>query len=93
MEIGFEPAKSARNAAERGLPLDKAAEFDFGTALVLVDDRRDYGETRYVATGWIGERLHVLCFTRVEDGIRVISLRKANAREVSRYGKSQAADG
>jgi uncharacterized protein len=38
-----------------------------------------------VALGQIGERLHVLCFTPIEGGIRVISLRKANDREVSRY--------
>jgi uncharacterized DUF497 family protein len=48
--------------------------------------RRDYGETRYVAIGWLSERLHVLCFTTTDDGIRVISLRKANDREVKRYG-------
>lgn len=86
MEISFDPAKSERNAAERELPFDLAAEFDFETALIGEDRRRDYGETRLVAIGWLGERLHVLCFTLTDDGIRVISLRKANDREVRRYG-------
>lgn len=86
MQISFDPAKSERNAAERELPFDLAAEFDFETALTVEDKRRDYGETRYVSIGWIGERLHVLCFTETDDGIRVISLRKANDREVRRYG-------
>lgn len=86
MQISFDPAKSERNAAERELPFDLAAEFDFETALTVEDKRRDYGETRYVSIGWIGERLHVLCFAETDDGIRVISLRKANDREVKRYG-------
>lgn len=86
MQISFDPAKSERNAAERELPFELAAEFDFETALTVEDKRRDYGETRYVSIGWIGERLHVLCFTETNDGIRVISLRKANDREVKQYG-------
>ena len=86
MQVSFDPAKSERNAAERGLPFDMAAGFDFETALIWQDVRRDYGESRYVAIGWIGERLHVLCFTEIDDGIRVISLRKANDKEAGRYG-------
>ena len=86
MQICFDPAKSERNASERGLPFDLAAEFDFESALIWQDRRRDYGEVRYLAIGWIDERIHVLCFTEIEDGIRVISLRKANDREVRRYG-------
>jgi uncharacterized protein len=93
VEVSFDPAKSERNAAERGLPFDLAAEFDFETALIGEDDRRNYGETRWLAFGMIGNRLHALCFTPTADGIRVISLRKANAREVKRYEKERAADG
>ena len=65
-------------------------EFDFQSALVFVDERKVYGETRYVALGMLADRLHVLCFTEAEDGIRVISFRKANSLEVARYAKVQA---
>lgn len=92
VQISFDPAKSELNAAERGLPFDLAAEFDFETALIGEDDRRDYGETRWLAFGMIGDRLHALCFTPTSAGIRVISLRKANAKEVRRYEKERAAD-
>ncbi|MDY0057432.1 MAG: BrnT family toxin [Methyloversatilis sp.] len=44
-----------------------------------MDDRKEYGEVRYVALGMPGERLHVLCFTEITDGIRIISFRKANS--------------
>lgn len=90
MRIRFDSRKNERNIRDRGLSFECAAKFDFEQALVFVDDRRDYGEVRYVGMGPIGGRLHVLCFTETNDGIRVISLRKANAREVTRYAKVQA---
>lgn len=92
MRIEFDPAKSERNRRERGLSFERAADFDFSIALIASDGRKDYGETRYVALGRLDDRLHVLCFTETHEGIRVISLRKANAREVARYAKSKAAD-
>ena len=57
-----------------------------------MDERRDYGETRYIAIGTLGVRLHVLCFAETVEGICVISFRKANAREVKRYAKAQATE-
>ena len=75
-----------------GLSFESAADFDFESALIFVDERRDYGQTRYVALGWLAERLHVLCFAETADGIRVISFRKANNREVARYAKVKTAD-
>jgi uncharacterized DUF497 family protein len=56
--------------------------------LTLLDERRDYGEERYQAFGHIGERLVMVVWTpRVDDERRVISMRKANAREQARFGK------
>lgn len=92
MRITFDPRKSAKNAIERGLPFDAVTAFDFSTAVFSIDARHAYGETRYVALGFFQARLHVLCFTETEDGIRVISFRKANIREVKAYDKVQASD-
>lgn len=83
----WDPAKSARNAAERGLPFETARDFDFEAAIVFEDDRYDYGETRLTAVGPIGLRLHVLVHTMRGDTIWVISLRKANRRETRRYDR------
>lgn len=93
LRISFDPAKSDRNASERGLPFDLAADFEFETAMVEQDLRRDYGEERWIALGLIGSRVHALCFVETSDGIRVISLRKANAREAASYDRARAADG
>jgi uncharacterized DUF497 family protein len=86
LEISYDTAKNQRNIELRGLSFDRAAEFDLERALVLVDNRRDYGEVRYRAFGVLDDRMHVLVFTETARGIRVISLRRANKREVKRYG-------
>jgi uncharacterized DUF497 family protein len=67
------------------LSFEQAAEFDFETALFTIDDRHDYSEVRYRALGLIDQRLHALVFVEIADGIRVISFRKANKREVKHY--------
>ncbi|CCD28683.1 Conserved hypothetical protein [Candidatus Glomeribacter gigasporarum BEG34] len=90
MDITFDPEKDKRNIAERQLPFERAKDFDFKTALFEIDNRRDYGEVRYRALGLLDQRLHALIFVETERGIRVISFRKANSREIKRYEKAQS---
>ncbi len=92
MEVSYGPEKNRRNDRERGLSFDRSVEFDFETAAYFTDTRRDYGEVRRIAVGYLDGRLHVLCFIATPGGIRVISFRKANAREVRRYGKAKTID-
>jgi uncharacterized DUF497 family protein len=92
VEIDFDPAKNERNIRERGLSFEGAAESDFDNAVYSVDSRRDYGERRIVAFGYLDRRLHSLCFVDTETGIRVISFRRANRREAKQYGKPQPLD-
>jgi len=88
VEVTFDPAKNAHNIDRRGLPFERAADFDFESALFAEDTRRDYGELRIRALGLLNRRLHALVFVETKRGIRVISLRKANRREVKRYEKA-----
>jgi uncharacterized DUF497 family protein len=90
VKIEFDRAKSEKNAQTRGLPFEKAASFEWETALYAEDVRFSYPERRFVALGFIGVRLHVVCFTPIEGGVRVISFRKANDREVCNYEKETA---
>jgi uncharacterized DUF497 family protein len=85
MIISYDPDKSARNQAERGLPFDLVVGFEWSTAVVIEDVRKDHGEQRFRVLGYIGERLHALVFTPRGDAVHVISLRKANVREVKKY--------
>jgi len=85
MEYEFDPAKDARNIAERGLSLALAPYVFEGLVHVVDDDRKDYGERRQVAFGLIRGRLFVCVFTDRGKVRRVISLRKANSKETSAY--------
>jgi uncharacterized protein len=77
--------KRAANLAKHGVDFSDIAVFDWLTATVEPDARRDYGEMRWIALGRIGDRLHYLAFTQRGSGIRIISLRKANRREQRRW--------
>lgn len=85
MHIEFDVNKNDTNIRERGLSLERASDFDFDNVIIKRDSRKPYPELRYVAVGFLDARLHVLCFTPIEVGIRVISFRKANSREVKHY--------
>lgn len=89
VEITCDPVKNEANVRERGLPFSLVKdEFDWSTALSGRDLRRDYGEQRQVAIGYVGQRLHVVVYTRTGASVRVISFRKANVREVKRYAQA-----
>ena len=92
MKIECDPNKNHRNIEERGLPYEHAADFDFETALVWEDVRKNYPERRFVAIGFLEKRLHVLVFSLKPGSIRVISFRKANPREVKTYEKAATPD-
>ncbi len=85
MNITFDPDKAAANLAKHGVGFAAMAEFDWSTARFSLDTRFEYAETRLIAYGMIDDRLHAVVFTSATAGIRIISLRKANQRELRRY--------
>lgn len=85
MRIEFDPNKNQRNIEERQLSFEEAQFFDWTTAFIEPDLRKPYPEKRFIASGYLGERLHILIFTPITGGFRVISFRKANKREVAKY--------
>jgi uncharacterized DUF497 family protein len=89
MKIEFDPAKSERNARERGLPFELVWDFDWETAEYEEDARFSYPERRVIAIGYLGERLHFICFTMRGDVLRVISFRKASNKEIREYEKKK----
>ena len=88
MTILFDPAKDALNRLKHGISLGDADKFEWETALVREDLRHAYGERRFEAMGYIGLRLFVLVYCLRDQGVRAISLRKANQREVARYAST-----
>ncbi len=84
MEIDFDPEKDAANLTKHGLSLGDFDGFD-DDPIILVDDRFDYGETRYRAFGTIDGKPYVVVYTLIGDGIRVISFRRSSAKEGRQY--------
>ena len=88
MRYVFDPEKDAVNRRKHGVSLALAEIVFDGPALSIPDDRFDYGEVRMVAFGAIAGRLFVCVYVDRIDERRVVSLRKANPREVKRYGQA-----
>jgi uncharacterized DUF497 family protein len=84
----YDPAKDRANRAKHGVSLALAEILFAGPHVSVTDDRFEYGEVREVAFGLISDRLFVCVYADWEAERRVISLRKANRREVKRYGES-----
>jgi uncharacterized DUF497 family protein len=85
MSKRFDEAKEAINVAKHSISLARIS--DFVEVAVMVDDRFDYGETRYRAWGHIDGGAYYLAFTFRDGEMRPISLRRAHAKEMKRYVK------
>ena len=88
MEVTFDPAKNALNQANHGVALSLAAGLDWDTLRAKPDMRRDYGELRMVGYALKDDRLYCVVFVDRDDARRIISLRKANSREVQFYAEN-----
>ncbi len=77
---------------KHGVSLLDAVGFEWEAAVVWPDKRRDYGEPRMVALVPVKDRLFCVVFVdRPPEHAterRIISLRKANNREVKRYANN-----
>ena len=84
MKIEFDPDKRVLTLAERGLDMARAGELFEGDHLTIVDHRKNYGEERLMSVGFIDGRMVFIAWTRRDEAVRVISMRKANEREKAR---------
>lgn len=89
MEFEWDDAKSARCLADRGFDFAYAlGVFGDPERLVVADDRFDYGERRLMVLGQIDGRLYAVICTPRDGRMRLISARRANRKELNRYGHS-----
>ena len=86
MKLDWDAAKRLVTLNERGLDFADVAEIDWARALTLQDLRQIYPETRFVTYAPIKGRLCVVAWCYRGQALRVISMRKANKREMKRYG-------
>jgi uncharacterized DUF497 family protein len=85
MRIEFDPAKDVTNQTKHGVSLSLAVELDWEAALVWIDERFEYNEMRMIALAPRTEILYYVAFVDRGSVRRIISLRRANRREVKHY--------
>ncbi len=81
----WDEAKRQRNFDRHGVDFELIHDMDFDTSRMKPDDRFEYGEARDLVMGLIDGRLYIAVVTERGDKVRLISLRKANARERKQY--------
>jgi len=86
MQIEFDPAKRDLTLATRQLDMARAVEIFEGITYTVEDDRKPYGEARWLCVGYLDDRMVVMVWTGRGNIRRIISLRKANGREQAFYG-------
>lgn len=78
MNFEWDEAKNRENIQKHGLDFRDAKKIFEGSTIVDLDLRRDYGEDRWKAIGWLGNRTVVVIYTEpTPQTTRIISFRKA----------------
>jgi len=85
VEIEFDRQKRNQTLINRGLDFARADEVFGSTAHIFEDQRRSYGERRFITLGFLDDRLVVVVWTERNAKRRIISMRKANEREIEEY--------
>jgi len=81
----WDEAKRQATLRDRGLDFADAEEIFEGRALTLRDERRDYGEPRWITAGWLRGRFVMIAWTPRGEGRQIISMRHGHADEEEYY--------
>lgn len=88
MKIEFDPTKRDITLAERGFDFATDAATVFaGMTLTFRDARWDYGEARFQTYGLLNDRMVMVVWTARGDARHIMSMRKCNEREQTKFGK------
>jgi len=85
MRYQWDTSKAALNFDKHGLSFEDAHLVLEADCFTVLDDRKNYGEKRFITFGMLRGRLVVIAHTDREDEVRIISMRKANEREQDSY--------
>jgi uncharacterized DUF497 family protein len=87
MQIEFDSDKRDKTLAECGLDFARASEVFAGPSVTNEDVRTNYGEQRFITVGWLDGRTVIVVWTPRGEVRRIISIRKANEREQTRFAQ------
>jgi len=88
MRLTFDSSGREKTLAERGLDFARAREVFEGATVTTDDNRLDCGEHRRVTVGYLDGRVVVVVRTPRGQARRIISMRKANEREIAKIRPS-----
>jgi uncharacterized DUF497 family protein len=87
MSVEFDSFKRIKTLAERGLDFKLATEV-FSSAIITIEDvRKPYGEVRLMTIGLLETSVVIVVWTQRGERRRIISMRKANEREITKYAQ------
>ncbi len=81
MRFTWHQPKRQVNLKKHGVDFVDAERVFAGPTFTFEDDRKDYGEQRWITLGLLGRKVIVVVHTETEDEIRVISMREADNDE------------
>ena len=85
MKFEWDNKKNSANLEKHKFSFEDAELIFKNQTLTFLDNRRDYGEIRFITLGSLMGRIVVLVHTNRGDRVRIISMRKANEREQKIY--------
>jgi len=80
-DFEWDPEKESLNVEKHQFDFETASQIWDGPLIESIDERRNYGETRIIATGVVDRCVLVIVYTWRGETRRIISARKANSRE------------
>ena len=92
MPAEWDEEKSRANLEKHGFSFDDAGQVLAGDTITIPDERYDYGEDRLITLGRLAGRVVVVVHVARRENTRIISMRKANAREQEIYQKRLSQD-
>ena len=86
MKCQWDEAKNKKNVLRHGIDFNDVPSMFLGPMVTFLDNRKDYGEDRWIGIGILKTILAVVVFTEPDDDtIRIVSTRKALKHEEQIY--------
>ena len=85
MKFEWDENKNQINIEKHSIDFNDVKDIFQNARVTVIDNRREYGETRKISIGEIDNRVCIAVYTERKDVVRIISARKANQRERRKY--------
>jgi uncharacterized DUF497 family protein len=90
MHFTCDPNKSRANYFKHGIVLEFAQYLEWANKMVWIDDRHNYNEDRMRGLVPLEDKIYAVVYVLRAESTRMISLRKANNREMKKYEKTHS---